>query len=228
MPLSSVRFSSSSPTGIVERDHGLDAGRHRLDPVVVEGQPVDQRFVEPRLPPALQVDEVGGEDLAGPLAQQPRQRRQRRVLVGGRDPGQDQRRGPRAAADVGDGLSCDRHGRKGYAMGWAGRKPALRRMTVHLLGLRPRTCTKSPRYPGCQRVASRPAPSRPRPTSGRSGPGGSPPRRRRGGSRRPRCCACRAGGRVPRRSARRCPCRRCRRRRRPRPGRRRRRCPRRR
>ena len=102
--------------GILERDHRLDADGHRLDPLGVEPEPVDQGVVEPGVASGVEVDPVGLEDLGGPLAQQPRQRRQRRVLVGGRDGGQKQRGGAGAPADLGHRFSRDRHGGKGYGM----------------------------------------------------------------------------------------------------------------
>jgi hypothetical protein len=95
--------------GIVERDHRLDADCHRLDPVFVELQPVDQGIVETGLPSPLEIDEIGSEDLPRPRPQQRREGAQSLVLGRGRDRGQDQRRRLGPTADLGDGFSGDGH-----------------------------------------------------------------------------------------------------------------------
>ena len=86
MPLSSVRPSSSSPIGSSRATHGLDADRHRLDPLRVEPEPVDQGVVEAGVAAGVEIDAVGVEDLVRALAQQAGERGQGGVLVGGREP----------------------------------------------------------------------------------------------------------------------------------------------
>ncbi len=101
---------------VLEGDHRLDPDCHRLDPLGVEPEPVEQGVVEPGIAAGIEVDPVGLEDRRRLLAQEPRQRRQRPVLVGGRDGGQKQRSGAGAPADLGHRFSRDRHGGKGYGM----------------------------------------------------------------------------------------------------------------
>jgi hypothetical protein len=92
------------PDRVVEGTHGLHAGRHRLDPLRVEPEPVDQGFVEAGIAAGVEIDAVGVEDFVRALAQQTGKRGQGGVLVGGRNPGQDQRRRTGAAADGRDGF----------------------------------------------------------------------------------------------------------------------------
>jgi hypothetical protein len=66
---------------IIERGDGAHALRHRRNALGRQRQPVAQRVAQPR---GALVGEVGGvrlEDRVGPLVEQARGRRQRRVLV---------------------------------------------------------------------------------------------------------------------------------------------------
>ena len=87
----------------------FEPARHRLDPLGIERQAVDERAGEALGARRLQVARVGGEDFAGARAQSHGGGGQRAVLGLGGGVGEDARRGP--------GLGADRPHRRAHVGG---------------------------------------------------------------------------------------------------------------
>ena len=98
----------------VAQRHDLpDRLRDRIDPSLVQQQPVEQRRARAGLAPRLHVARVRLQDLLGALAQRHRDLLQRRVLRRGVHPRQRFRRALGRATDIRDRRDDGGHGSKG-------------------------------------------------------------------------------------------------------------------
>jgi hypothetical protein len=96
---------------IVERGHRSNAIGHRRNPLLVQGEPIAQRWSQPFSPLIGKIGGIRFEDVPDALAEQARDRPQRRILGLGWRNTQRTRGAPRRRAAFGNGFRRNSHER---------------------------------------------------------------------------------------------------------------------